>query len=244
MILIPQKYAYLVGTLVFLIIWILLYKHRKDLRKEMIAMSIFIAIAGVIAEYLWWTADWWRPQTVTNTLVGFEDILLGFTNGGIAAVLYEEIFRRSLYKRKQHVNHLQCFFFVIAIFLIMGTSFWFFRHTSFVATTIALALGGGMLIVLRRDLFWSALINGMLMAIVSLPVYYFLILTSPNFVAKTYLLNNLTRVTITGIPLEDIVFYFLVGFIVAPLYEYWQCMGLRKISLVSKGNVKIKSKKR
>lgn len=229
---IPLRFAYLVGDLVFLAIWLLLYYHRKDLRREMWAMSIFIALAGVIAEYYMWTKDWWRPTTITGTIVGFEDFLLGFTNGGIAAVLYEEILRRRFYKRQAHSNHIQCLLFAIGIGFVMSVSFWVFGHTSFIATAIGLAVGGGILVVLRKDLLVSSLTNGALMALVVFPAYYVPIWVSPGVIEKTYLFDHLTRITITGVPIEDIIFYFLVGFLVAPLYEYWQCVGLRKIPAI------------
>ena len=101
------KYAYLLGTIIFLIIWLILYLHRKDLRKEMIVMSMLVAILGMFSEYLWWTHDWWRPQTITGTTIGIEDLLLGFTNGGIAAVLYEELFKKRMYKYKSRNHNLR-----------------------------------------------------------------------------------------------------------------------------------------
>src|SRR5688572_32751862 len=95
---IPMRYAYLVSTLPFLLMWLVLYAQRKDLRPQMRFMSLFVAVSGLIAEGLWWTVDWWHPPTITGTRVGIEDFLLGFTNGGVAAVLYETIFRKRLAK--------------------------------------------------------------------------------------------------------------------------------------------------
>lgn len=50
---------------------------------------------GPLSEYLFWTRDWWKPTTITDTVVGVEDFLLSFTNGGIAAVIYEEVFDKK-----------------------------------------------------------------------------------------------------------------------------------------------------
>lgn len=49
-------------------------------------------------------------------------------------------------------------------------------------------------------------------------------------IEKTWMFQNLSGITVTKIPIEDLIFYFLMGFIVAPLYEYWQGYRLRKIS--------------
>lgn len=227
---IPLQYAYFTGASLFLIPWIILYKRRKDLQREMIVMGAFITIAGILSEYFFWTHDWWRPHTITNTIVGFEDIILGFSNGGIAAVLYEEVFRRKLYKREPHAHHLKCLLLILFTAILMAFSFWGLGHSSFVATTLGLGATGLLLLVLRRDLLVSAFINGLLMAIVAFSVYYILMAVSPEFIEKTWLFNHLTNIRITGILLEDVTFYFLVGFVVAPLYEYWQCLGLRKFA--------------
>jgi len=48
---IPYNYSYLIFALFFLPVWLILYFHRKDLRKEMLFMSIAIGIFGFFPEY-------------------------------------------------------------------------------------------------------------------------------------------------------------------------------------------------
>ena len=50
--------------------------------------SILICILSVLTSYFWWTKDWWQPLNFTNTVVGFEDFIMGFTSGGIMSVIY------------------------------------------------------------------------------------------------------------------------------------------------------------
>lgn len=232
----PLRFAYLTFSLIFFIPWLIFYYARKDLRKQMLAMSLFFSIVGLIAQYLWWTRDWWKPETVTGTVIGFEDFLLGFTNGGIAAVIYEEVFRKRIYHRDPCPHAKQTLFVILLTFVLMGFSFWIVKDTSFMATVIGLVVTGVILLILRRDLFVSSITNGFLMAIISLPVYYLSLLISPTFIQKTWLLPNLSGISLTGIPIEDIIFYFLVGFVAAPLYEYWQGLALR--NMTSKGKLK------
>lgn len=226
----PQRYSYFFGTLLFFIPWIILFYLRRDLRKQMLVMSLFFAVVGLLAEYLWWTSDWWKPETITGSIIGIEDFMLGFTNGGIAAVIYEEVFRKRLYKRDPRPHSKQTLFIILLTFVLMGFCFWIVKDTSFIATVIGLAVTGIILLVLRRDLLVSSLLNGFLMAVISLPVYYILMMLSPSFIQKTWLLPKLSGVAVTGIPIEDIIFYFLVGFVAAPLYEYWQGLALRNIN--------------
>ncbi len=227
---IDNKYAYFVGTVIFFIPWIFLFMYRKDLRKEMVVMSTLFAIASVVSAYLWWTVDWWRPQTITGTRVGIEDFLLGFSNGGIAVVLYEEIFKKRLYKRKkEHTHNTGAIIIAMFCFLIISILFYSFHVTSFAACAVGLIVATTCLMYFRKDLILTSLFNGLLMILVTIPVYYFLILFSPGWVEKTWLFSHLTGIKITGIPLEDLIFYFLLGLFVAPLYEYWQGVRLRKV---------------
>ncbi len=216
------KYAYLVGTIVFLIPWAILFFFRKDYRKEMIFMSFLVGIGSVITAYLWWTIDWWRPETITNTRVGIEDFLLGFSNGGIAAVLYGAIYKKRLSKRIKKTNDTGAFNICLILFFIIAFLFWGLNITSFWASTIAMITAAIYILYTRRDLFLNALASGILMAIVSLPSYYAFIWLFPGFIHKTWMSQYLSGIIIIGIPLEDLIFYFLFGFIIGPFYEYWQ----------------------
>lgn len=91
-------------------------------------------------------------------------------------------------------------------------------------------LMGTLLIILRKDLFLNALLSGILMMLVSMPtLYYSSMLLSPGWIEKIWLWNNLSGIRITGIPIEDLVFYFLMGFIIGPFYEYSR--GAKLVSL-------------
>ena len=216
------KYAYLIGTIIFLIPWTILFFFRKDYRKEMIFMSFAIGIGSVVTAYLWWTIDWWRPETITNTRVGIEDFLMGFSNGGIAAVLYGAIYKKRLSKHIKKINDVGTFNICLILFFIIAFLFWGFNITSFWASTIAMIIAAIYTLYTRRDLFFNALASGILMTIVSLPFYHFLTLLFPDFIYRTWMFQHLSGIIIIGVPLEDLIFYFLFGFIIGPLYEYWQ----------------------
>lgn len=52
---VPYKFTYLVAGLIHLFVWLILYWHRKDIRKEMWVISILVMIVSVIAEFHMWT---------------------------------------------------------------------------------------------------------------------------------------------------------------------------------------------
>ncbi len=85
------QYAYLILGCLLLSIWLGLFLYRKDIRREMMIISIAFGFGGLLAEYVY-LKDWWQPLIITGTRIGFEDFLFGFTTGGIASVIYEVIF--------------------------------------------------------------------------------------------------------------------------------------------------------
>lgn len=222
------KFIYLVSLIPFALIWILLFYLRKDLRKEMIFMSLLIGILSVITSYYWWTLDWWRPLGVfQNTIL--EDFIMGFTSGGIMATLYEVLFKRTFYKRKMH--HHMSGGLTILLILAQMTS-WFVYGigvTTFWASTIAMTAVAIIMLVIRKDLFINSLLSGILMAAVSFLFYFFTILLSPNWLKVTYL-SGLSGIRLIGIPIEEFVFWFLAGMVFGPLYEYWQGERLKRLT--------------
>lgn len=227
----PLKYAYLVGSLVFLVFWILLYIHRKDLRREMWVTSITVAIVSVATAHYWWTVDWWRPQTITGTRVGIEDFVTGFTAGGVAAVIYEEVFRkRHIRNRKLRRHHPGVFTMLLLLSNTTAFSFWGTGLTSFSASAVSMIIVTSLMLYYRRDLINSGFISGILMALVSLPAYWVVIFLSPGWVNATYLFKNLSGILVAGVPVEELIFWFLTGFLIGPFYEYWQGERLRSMT--------------
>ena len=67
----------------------------------------------------------------------------------------------------------------------------------------------------------SSFISGILMVLVSLPTYLVILLISPQWIDHTYL-SGLSGIRVTGVPVEEFVFWFLSGLVFGPFYEYWQ----------------------
>ena len=76
------RFAYFLGTMVYVVVWLFLYYFRKDLRKEMLFFSFWVGFLGWFSAYFWWSIDWWHPQEILGTRAGIEDFLIGFTGGG------------------------------------------------------------------------------------------------------------------------------------------------------------------
>lgn len=225
----PIQYAYLVATIPALLIWLGLYFKRKDLRREMLAMSWLVGFLSVATSYYWWTTDWWRPLTITGTKIGVEDFLMGFGSGGIMAVIYEFVTARR-YSKRHAVTHGVYDFFLI-LFLLAQTTSWLFYGvgvTSFYASTVAMIGTAGLIFFVRRDLIINGVLSGLLMVCVSVVFYTTAILVSSDWVDKTYLFKTLSGIQVGGIPVEEFIFWFLAGMVFGPFYEFWKGLRLKK----------------
>ncbi len=124
-------YAYFIWAAIFGIIWISLYFWRKDVRKEMLIVSIFMGFIGILTEIIH-IQDWWQPLTITRSTIGIEDFLIGFFIGGIAAIIYEEIYQKKINTRKKFDIKNPKIWKLLALFcIIFATSFYVINYTLF-----------------------------------------------------------------------------------------------------------------
>lgn len=173
-------------TIIFLLLWVLIYLRRKDLRYGLLFTSPIVGILSIAAAYFFWSADWWRPPTFTYTRVGLEDFLLGFTNGGLAVGMYGFVSGRKLLKTSKKHNSVGLLLLIL-FGLLMSILFWGFHITSFWSTIISLLLLGLVLTILKRCLFFSSLASSILMVILVVPFYLAVNILFPDAVANIYI---------------------------------------------------------
>jgi hypothetical protein len=167
-------YSYLIGDLFFLTVWVLLFSLRKDLRKEMITMSLMAGVMGPFSEF-WYFRDYWRPPLIWqfhSLIGGLEDVLFGFAIGGIAAIIYEEVLGKKLIKRGRNHNLL----FVLFFFLIFVCTFGFTYTTglnSIFASSLAFVIFSVIMLAVRPDLTRDAFLSGLFVSIVMFVIYWF-----------------------------------------------------------------------
>lgn len=217
------QYTYLIWTLIFLLIWLFLYWWRKDIRKEILIISIFFGFAGILSEIVY-IQDWWQPLTITGTLIGIEDFFIGFFIGGVASVIYEEVYKKRilLKKRLKFVDLNLISIFILFAALFFG-SFYVFKINSFYASIIAFGISIFFILLKRNDLIIDSIISGVLMLIIGSCVYFILIFLQPGFIEEFWYLENLWYAKLFfGIPIAEYIWFFLVGAFIGPLYEYWK----------------------
>ena len=227
------QYAYLIGDGVLFLVWMTLFLIRKDLRREILMMSLIVAPLGPISE-IFYTADYWKPTLFNGWRIGVEDVLFGFFIGGISGVLYEELFGKKFTKRKTR-GHPTLFLlyiglgilWMIGINSILGLNsiyasiFWFMIIA---ATTV----------YLRHDLLKDALLSGVLLSSAAFILYTIFLLLFPNAIQSWWMMKNISGILITGIPLEELMWAFTWGLFAGPAYEFTTGLRFAKSPITTK----------
>jgi hypothetical protein len=214
------EYTYLIGSILTIIIWAIFYYMRKDLRKEMLVMGTIIAIIGLFLEFFIWTRDWWAPKTISGTVIGIEDAIFGFGIGGISTVLYEVVFRKKVLTGKYH-HKKKALAVAIFSFAILLSALFAGLH-SFYATSIGLLLPALAIYHFRKDLILKSMTTGALMAAGAFAGFFIMNIIQPTFVQEWWMLKNLSGLLLFGIPVEDVIWFFLVGTSVGCIYRFWK----------------------
>lgn len=223
---IDLRYAYFSMNLFFLFFWLILFIWKKNIRKEMLIISIIFAFIGPFSEIIY-IQDWWHPLTSTNTGGVFEAFFYGFVVGGIASVIYEDIFKKriKIYKVSKIKKTQKNFNFFVILFLsaiILLGSFYILKLNSLIASIFALLIPTIIIWIKRKDLILNSLASGVLLVIVVSLVYFIVEFLTPNWIQAFWYFKNTPNIILFGLPLDDVIWYFLFGLFVGPLYEYWQ----------------------
>ncbi len=219
-------YNYLIGTLVLLLIWIIFFKFRKDLRKEMIVISLLFGIVGLMVDPIY-SRDWWLALTATGTMPGIESFIFGFSTAGIASVAYSEIFKRKIRIRKtSEKEKIKRRFSLFGLLLLGAILFWgsfFLLNLNSFQATFPMAIIPTLIIwIKRKDLILNSIVSGVLIAIISFLFYLVPELINPGWLEIVWNFPILSGITLFGVVVEDIIWFFLAGLFIGPLYEYWQ----------------------
>lgn len=221
------RWTYLLLSGLFLAIWLVFFLIRKDLRRELLLISIAFAIPGLLSDIIY-TVDWWSPATVTGTRVGVESVITGFALAGIAAVLYSVVFQkreRRLPNRKPNLTRRHIILPILLAVIFFG-AFFLFRLNTFWATTLAFSIPTIILWIQRPDLIKDSLMTGLLLLTVAIVVYSILELLTPGWVQEFWYFRNVPNIVILSVPVDDWLWYFFAGAFIGPLYEYYYSVKL------------------
>lgn len=225
-----ERYFYFIWATIFFILWLCVFLMRKDTRREMLVISGIFGIGGILADQTN-TQDWWHPLTITGTRVGFEAFLIGFSIAGIAAVIYELVYRKRLKNIRRAVSApSHPIFFILSFALVYLSLFYILRIGSFYSVVLTYSCFALYMIIMRRDLILDSFASGILMLLVGSSLYWFLFLLYPTYVKDFWYLGQHWWTNLfLGIPIEEYLWFFLTGSYIGPLYEYVSGMRLSEM---------------
>src|SRR3989344_7433243 len=223
------QYFYSIWALIFFAVWLALFLHRRDLRGAMLFISIVFGIGGIIGQVVF-LEDWWRPLTLLGTPIGIEDFIIGFSIGGIASVIYIELYHlkfRSVRsesfssKVKSRRSNFMGYMFILAFISVFLGMFYIAHLNSFYSGIIAYFFGIAVIALSRKDLIKGSVISGIIMLLLGSMIYYFLFILFPNYIREFwYLHENWYSKLVLGIPLAEYIWFFLNGAFIGPLYGF------------------------
>jgi len=215
-------YTYLIGINILLIIWLVFFVIRKDLRKEMLVASLLTAPLGLIGSYFF-MANYWRPEV---PYPWFFDALYSFMAGGLASVIYSIILNKKYiagHKRASMIWIIATALSGLALFFIITLGF---KLNPIYASFIGFLIIGGINIYFRPDLLLCAIGSGVLFMMLTLISYLVFISLFPDVIQKWWMLENLSGILLLNIPFEELLWAFGWGFLAGPFYKLLVGAGL------------------
>ncbi len=218
LLLFAANYTYFAGVIIFFCFWLIIFLKKRINRREMLLAGAMFGIAAVIISMKYALEDYWHPAYLLPG-IPIEDFLYGFFFGGICTQVYFFFFK---VREKSTKNHHPLFALLSVLISVLAFVFitGILKLNSIVAH-IAPPFFIGLYIDYKnyknlKIQFWSGIFAGVITAL----VFKILLLLNPNFIEQVYYLNNITGILIAGIPLEEYLFAFSLGFGVSLFYEY------------------------
>lgn len=217
------QYAYLVGDAILAIAWLALFFVRSDLRRQQLFVGLILAPLAPLADYLWFYHDYWRPEyligmRIGQVSLGLESPFFIFLIGGIAAVIYEVVFRRRPIFGKP--RNLMAMGIVLLVLFVTGLLI-HLGLNSLWASVIAMITSAIVMVAVDRDLIYDALWSSILMFVISIVFYVIWLGIYPGAIQRFWMANAFSGVKIAVVPIEEIIWFASAGISLGILYEFW-----------------------
>lgn len=220
-----DQYIWLVWAVSFLIPWGLLYAFFPAQRRVMWWSSWLTALFGLTEPIF--VPAYWNPPSLFDLAqrTGFdiESLIFCFGIGGVGAVLYNALNKKSLLVMDSHERHSQRHRFhrvALATPFVVFVALYFLPWNPIYPGISALFAGGISCVLCRPDLFKKTLIGGVLFAGFYLFFLTALEIMAPGYIARVWNLPALSGVMLGLFPSEEILFGFGIGMYWSGVYEH------------------------
>ncbi|MBI5620142.1 hypothetical protein HY950_04225 [Candidatus Gottesmanbacteria bacterium] len=233
----PYRYSYLLANLLFLIVWLFIFLRLKHLRRPMLVLSLISALFGPISE-LWYFADYWQPYISLPLpgIGGVEDMLFGFSIGGIGAFFYETLFVKHLCYCKVKKFRREWFLLVFGgielVSLLILTNL--FNINSIFSSSIGMIAAAGIMLLIRPDLIPNAVGSALLVAATMFTIYFLgqtFFPTAHEWMTSIWKLYGTDSgiLLFRHVPLTEMIWGLSWGLAWGPMYEF--LVGARTLRL-------------
>lgn len=192
----------------------------------MLVVSLWTSLFG-LTEPLF-VPEYWSPPSLFDLALrtGFdiESLFFAFSIGGIAVVIYE-IFFRVKHKRisdeekhkPRHKYHLFTLLLTPIIFILLLL----FTELNPIYSTFIALIGGGLATwYCRPDLKKKMFAGAFIFLVLYFVCFLTLIYVYPGYVEQVWNITALSGIMFFGVPLEELMFAFGVGFMWSSVYEH------------------------
>lgn len=232
-----MQYPYLIWSVMFGLIWAVVFALRKDLRKEMLYISLILAPLG--ATNFLFIPEYWNPVVVYKFfgIFDIESIMHMFFLGGLAAVMYEAVFgyyhTTARIKGKSVCRHrgicnkssILVVLATLAVFLVFIRFFTTLSvlRSAFVFTILFIVF----ILISRKDLIKESIFGGIVFML-----FYIISLLFVDFIFGGGFIEQWsptgTLFYFLGVPIEEYAYSLLFGMLGSILYEDMEHITLKR----------------
>ena len=221
-----MQYAWLIWSLIFLLLWLIVYIYKKPFRKEMIKISLCTMLFG-LTEPLF-VPEYWNPPTLFNlaqkTGFDFESLIFSFAIGGMGSVLYNIVFKMdnepfqpAERNHQKHKLHFYSLFTPVAVFLLLAL---LSNLNHIYCGIIALFIGAVAALLCRPDLKMKIGMGGILFLLLYFVYFESLNLVYPGYVTLVWNFTTISKILLLGVPVTELLFGFTFGMFWSSVYEH------------------------
>ena len=204
------QYSYLGYSLIFILVWLIFYILRPDLRRRMLIFSLIIMPLGPLSEF-WFLKDYWRRPTITGYPISVEDAIFSFAIGGIAYSIYKVFFNMTVAEGHDQPRGWLVIAFLIIIILPLFILTDVLNINSIFSSTFSLVLIAVFTWILRPDLLKPSIVSGILVVILFFLVYKLMQVIFPSAIEYWCTGCNPLGLRISGINIEELLWDFAWG---------------------------------
>jgi hypothetical protein len=216
---VTYELSYLTYSLIFLIVWGILFAIRKDIRGKILLASLVVTPMGPISE-IWFLRDYWQRPTITGYAISIEDAIFAFAIGGIGFSIYKIMFNVIVVPSQtcpQRKWLILLFPAIVLAYMVFFTNW--LRINSIFSSSFAFVTFVALVWWLRPDLIKPSVITGILLLLLFLAIYQIMQVLFPGVLLKWCLGCNPSGVRILGVNIEELLWDFSWGLVGGIAYE-------------------------